>query len=73
LWPEDLDLVHDLWLELSDDFGSKLHHRDVVGVALRRMERELRSNDRSEVLHDVQDELEHRPAEQTANTTETPR
>jgi len=73
LWPEDVDLVHDLWLELSDDFGSKLHHRDVVGVALRRMERELRSKERSEVLRDVQDELEHRPAEQTANTTETPR
>jgi len=73
LWPEDVDLVHDLWLELSDDFGSKLHHRDVVGVALRRMERELRSKERSDVLRDVQDELEHRPVEQTANTTETPR
>ena len=33
LWPEDIDLVHELWLDLSDDFGSKLHHRDVVGVA----------------------------------------
>ncbi|HLH31389.1 MAG TPA: APC family permease, partial [Terriglobia bacterium] len=38
LWPEDVDLVHELWLELSEDFGSKLHHRDVVGVALRRMD-----------------------------------
>src|SRR5262249_267403 len=71
LWPEDVDLVHELWLELSDDFGSKLHHRDVVGVALRRMERELRSGERPDVLRDVQDELEHRPAEQTAHTTET--
>ncbi|PYS41115.1 MAG: APC family permease, partial [Acidobacteria bacterium] len=41
LWPEDVDLVHGLWLELSDDFGSKLHHRDVIGVSLRRMDREL--------------------------------
>src|SRR5262245_17346809 len=63
LWPEDIDLVHDLWLELSDDFGSKLHHRDVVGVALRRMERELHSEVRTEVLDDVRDELEHRPAD----------
>jgi amino acid transporter len=63
LWPEDIDLVHDLWLELSDDFGSKLHHRDVVGVALRRMERELHSEVRTEVIGDVRDELEHRPAE----------
>ena len=60
LWPADVDLVHELWLELSDDFGSKLHHRDVVGVALRRMERELRSGRRPDVLDDVRDELEHR-------------
>jgi amino acid transporter len=60
LWPEDIDLVHELWLELSDDYGSKIHHRDVVGVALRRMNKELHSNDRSDVLRDVVDELEHR-------------
>jgi len=70
LWPEDVDLVHGLWLELSDDFGSKLHHRDVIGVALRRMERELHSPVRSDVLSDVRDELEHRPVDQTANTTD---
>ncbi|HEY2384810.1 MAG TPA: APC family permease [Terriglobia bacterium] len=63
LWPEDVGLVHDLWLELSDDFGSKLHHRDVVGVALRRMEKELRSKERTEVITDVREELEHRPKE----------
>jgi len=73
LWPEDVDLVHDLWLELSDDFGHKLHHRDVVGVALRRMERELHSQERTDVLHDVRNELNHRPAEQTADTTKTSR
>jgi amino acid transporter len=61
LWPEDVDLVHDLWLELSDDFGSKLHHRDVVGVALRRMDKELHSKERPEVISDVREELEHRP------------
>jgi amino acid transporter len=59
LWPEDIDLVHELWLELSDDFGSKLHHRDIVGVALRRMVKELHSNERPDVLHDVTKELEH--------------
>ena len=41
LWPEDVDRVHELWLTLSERFGSRLHHRDVVSVALRRMEREL--------------------------------
>ncbi len=43
LWPEDVDRLHELWLKLSEDetVGSKLHHRDVVGVALRRLERDL--------------------------------
>jgi amino acid transporter len=59
LWPEDVDLVHQMWLELSDDFGAKLHHRDVIGVALQRMHRELHSNDRKEVLIDVHQELNH--------------
>jgi amino acid transporter len=72
LWPEDVDLVHGLWLELSDDFGSKLHHRDVVGVALRRLERELHSDVRSGVIQDVQDELEHRPPENALPDTEHP-
>ena len=40
LWPEDIDLAHRLWLELSAmGPGSKLHHRDIIGVALRRMRR----------------------------------
>ena len=61
LWPEDVDIVHDLWLELSDKYvGSKLHHRDVVGVALRRMQEQLQSQEREEVVKDVLEEVEHR-------------
>lgn len=41
LWPEDVDRVHELWLQLSDKWGTRLHHRDIVSVALRRMEREM--------------------------------
>ncbi|HLK50116.1 MAG TPA: APC family permease [Bryobacteraceae bacterium] len=54
LWPEDVDLVHRLWLELSARGpGSKLHHRDIVSVALRRMNAELQSDRASEVVNDV--------------------
>ena len=61
LWPEDVELVHRLWLELSErDPGAKLHHRDVVGVALRRMEEQLRSPKADEVLSDVVREVSHR-------------
>src|SRR6476660_1929146 len=59
LWPEDLDRLHDLWLELSatDHIGSKLHHRDVIGVALRRLQHDLCGEERAKVLRDLEKEL----------------
>jgi amino acid transporter len=57
LWPEDLDRAHDLWLRLSENFGSRLHHRDVVGVALRRLQKDLESERKDEVLTDLEKEL----------------
>src|SRR5437867_3976785 len=61
LWPEDVDLVHNIWLELSDDFGARLHHRDVIGVALQRMNRELHANgERTKVMGDIKVVLSHR-------------
>ncbi len=59
LWPEDVALVHQLWLDLSArGFGAKLHHRDVVGVALRRLARDLNTQDGNEVLTDISAEVE---------------
>ena len=58
LWPEDIELVHRLWLELSTRGpGSKLHHRDVVGVALRRMAAELESTAADNVIADINHEV----------------
>ncbi len=58
LWPEDVDLAHRLWLELSGmGPGSKLHHRDIIGVALRRMSDELHSDRKPEVVEDVLKEV----------------
>jgi amino acid transporter len=57
LWPEDIDLAHRLWLELSAKGpGAKLHHRDIIGVALRRMNAELHSPRAPEVVDDIQRE-----------------
>ena len=54
LWPEDIELLHSLWLELSETGpGHRLHHRDVVGLALRRLQEELRSEDRDQILRQV--------------------
>jgi amino acid transporter len=73
LWPEDVDIVHEMWLEISDQYaGSKVHHRDIVGVALRRMRSQLSSTERDEVVRDILDELSHRkePLENTAEEIE---
>lgn len=63
LWPSDVDLVHRIWKELSDlpEFGTRLHHRDVVGVALRRLENDLHARHGREVLRDVERELRREP------------
>jgi hypothetical protein len=57
LWPEDLDRAHDLWLRLTENFGSRLHHRDVIGVALRRLQKDLASERKEEVLKDLEGEI----------------
>jgi hypothetical protein len=57
LWPEDLDRAHELWLSLTENFGSRLHHRDVIGVALRRLQKDLENDRRDEALTDLEKEL----------------
>jgi hypothetical protein len=59
LWPEDVALAHQIWLKLSspDKLGSRLHHRDVVGVALQRLARDLEGPDREAVLEEMEVEL----------------
>ena len=37
--------------------GSRLHHRDIVGLALRRLEKDLEAGNRDQVLSDLDDEL----------------
>ena len=60
LWPEDVDRLHEIWLKLSESVGAKLHHRDVVGVALRRLEEELDEdgNTREKIIKDLQKEIQ---------------
>lgn len=65
LWPEDVDRVHELWLKLTENprYGAHLHHRDVVGVALRRLERDLGGQDVT-VFDDLSRELRNSPPQE---------
>jgi hypothetical protein len=67
LWPEDVELLHELWLELTTSrLGAKLHHRDVVGVALRRLEQELHSEREEHVICELEREVEQHTHEPLA-------
>jgi hypothetical protein len=68
LWPEDVDLVHQLWLNLADrQFGAKLHHRDVIGVALQRLARDLKDPVAADhVVEELHEELTQHVGEEPA-------
>jgi amino acid transporter len=56
LWPEDEELLHRLWLEIGEqEPGHILHHRDVLRVALRRLDRDWSSGRHDEVIGEVQE------------------
>jgi amino acid transporter len=50
LRPEDLDLLHRIWLEVTEDPRyANIHHYDVVAVALKDLEAKLQSGSREDV------------------------
>jgi amino acid transporter len=58
LRPQDLKLMHDIWLHVTRDrdFG-QLHHYHVVSVALRELNERLKGQGRQEALSDLKDEI----------------
>jgi amino acid transporter/nucleotide-binding universal stress UspA family protein len=63
LWPEDMELLHKLWLDLTNrGLGYRLHHRDVVRVALRKLESSLLSAEGGAIVSELKKEAEgHKP------------
>ncbi|MBI4876430.1 MAG: APC family permease [Acidobacteria bacterium] len=63
LWPEDVGRAHEIWLRLTDAerFGSQLHHRDVIGIALRRLERDLESGNLDQLHEEIEREMHRGP------------
>jgi hypothetical protein len=54
LTQEDVQRVHELWLTLQDELRtSTLRHRDVVSLALQRLEHDLETGHRQEILDEV--------------------
>ena len=54
---EDYERIHKLWLEISGkEPGAKIRHRDVVTVALRRLEKDLHADRGNEILNETRRE-----------------
>ena len=65
LTEDDINLIHKLWVKVSSiPSRKKVHHRDVVRVALDRLERDLRGN--TDVMLDFYN-LEHKEAQEKLN------
>lgn len=58
LTPKEIDLLHSIWLELSNDVApEEIHHHDVVHYALERLKHDLSDSEREEVLHGLREHL----------------
>jgi hypothetical protein len=55
LTPNEIDLLHRIWLQLSDKLpGEEIHHHDIVHFALGEVERELDQGQEADVLERLQ-------------------
>ena len=58
LTPKEIDLLHELWVNISDDVeGEEIHHHDIVHFALTEIERQIANGQRDEVLLRIRDHL----------------
>jgi len=64
LRPQDLELVHKLWLNItSDPKFAGAHHYHIVALALEELQRELKTEERAQLLTKLQEEMrkDHQP------------
>ena len=58
LRPEDTELLHKIWLEVTADPElSSLHHYNIVSMALKKLQERLHSNERGKIVELLKDEL----------------
>jgi hypothetical protein len=61
LTPDDLDLIHKLWLEAAGEIGVDVHHRDIVRVALEKLRGDIEGGQREEAMERIRRQA-RRPA-----------
>ncbi|HEY6467967.1 MAG TPA: hypothetical protein VIY69_18350, partial [Candidatus Acidoferrales bacterium] len=59
LTPKEIDLLHRVWLQLSDQFPNReIHHHDIVHFALDELEREIGNGCNNEVIERLGQHIE---------------
>jgi amino acid transporter len=59
LTPKEIDLLHSLWLQISNQVApEEIHHHDVVHFALEELREDLSNSQREEVLHRLRHHLQ---------------
>ena len=59
LTPKEIDILHRVWLDLSDHLpGEEIHHHDIVHFALNEVEREIAEGNASGVIERLREHLD---------------
>jgi amino acid transporter len=59
LTPREIDLLHGIWLELSNEVApEELHHHDVVHYALENLSKSIRQDQKHKIIEDLRKHLE---------------
>jgi hypothetical protein len=59
LRPEDMELLHNIWLEITQDPRlAGTHHYHIVSLALEELKKELQSKDRDELINKLMNEVQ---------------
>jgi amino acid transporter len=60
LTPKEIDLLHGVWLELSNEVApDEIHHHDVVHFALEQLQEEMANSKRQEIIARLKQHLDH--------------
>jgi len=59
LTPNEIDLLHRIWLELSDRLpGREIHHHDIVHFALTEVARDMANGEDADLLNRLREHVE---------------
>ncbi len=59
LTPKEIDLLHSLWLQISNEVApEEIHHHDVIHFALEELREDLNNSQREDILHRLRHHLQ---------------